>query len=133
MSFYVKLGEKKTVLEKIILVLEMFLILQYNKGYNSLIVKYHHYTLVKASHYSRYCLQVSFSREQQKYAKMLAIVVHENMKFGEHTLNNTFKHKISDEILANCGPYFTALQYINNLETKRSYKRTVYVKTLNYF
>ena len=38
MSFYVKLGEKKTVLEKMILVLEMFLILQYNKGYNSLIV-----------------------------------------------------------------------------------------------
>ena len=68
-----------------------------------------------------------------KYAKMLAIVVHENMKLGDHTLNNTFKHKISDEILANCGPYFTALQYINNLETKRSYKRKVNLKILKFF
>ena len=28
-------------------------------------------------------------------------------------------------MLRNCSPYFTALQYINNLETKRSYKRKV--------
>ena len=33
----------------------------------------------------------------------------------------TCKHKISDKILANCSPYFTTLQYINYLETKRSY------------
>ena len=33
-------------------------------------------------------------------------------------------------MLANSSPYFTALQYINNLETKSSYKRTVYLKTL---
>ena len=63
-----------------------------------------------------------------KYAKMLAIVVHENMKLGHNTLNNerahTCKHKLSAKILANCSLYFTALQYINNLETKRSYKRT---------
>ena len=42
------------------------------------------------------------------------------------------KHKISDKILANCSPYFTALQYINNLETKRSYKRKVNLKTLKF-
>ena len=128
-----------------------------------------------------------------KYAKMLAIVVHENMKLGDNTLNNerlslrggsrgrvqgvrkddlrfsnttgilqkktmwfigveveqetsappteknprsaplTCIHKICDKILANCSPYFTALQYINNLETKRSYKRKVNLKNLNFF
>ena len=61
---------------------------------------------------------------------MLAIVVHENMELGDNTLNN--KHKISDKILANCSPYFTALQYINNLETKRSYKRKVNLKNLKF-
>ena len=51
-------------------------------------------TTSKSLHYSRYYLQVSFSSEQQqltihlKYAKMLAIVVHENMKLGDNTLNN---------------------------------------------
>ena len=44
----------------------------------------------------------------------------------------TCKHNISDKILANCSPYFTTLQYINNLETKKSYKKTVYVKTLKF-
>ena len=56
-----------------------------------------------------------------KYAKMLAIVVHENMKPGHNTLNN--------ERLT----YFTALQYINNLETKTSYKRKVNFKNLKFF
>ena len=69
-----------------------------------------------------------------KYAKMLAIVANENMELGDNTLNKwealTCKHKISDKIFANCSPYFTTLQYINNLETKKSYKKTVYVKTL---
>ena len=52
------------------------------------------FTTSESLHYSRYCLQVSFSCEQQqltihlKYAKMLAIVVHENMKLGDNTLNN---------------------------------------------
>ena len=63
------------------------------------------------------------------YAKMLAIVVHENMKLGDNTLNNEtltlVNTKIYAKILANCSPYFTALPYINNLETKRSYKRKV--------
>ena len=66
---------------------------------------------------------------------MLAIVVHENMKLGDNTLNRearTCKHKISAKILANCSPYFTALQYINYLETKRSYKRKVDLKNLKF-
>ena len=33
-------------------------------------------------------------------------------------------------MLANSSPYFTALQYINNLETKRSYKKRVDLKIL---
>ena len=33
----------------------------------------------------------------------------------------------------NCSPYFTALQYINNLETKRSYKRKVNLTNINFF
>ena len=36
------------------------------------------------------------------------------------------------KILANCSPYFTALQHINNLETKRSYKRKVNLKNLKF-
>ena len=68
-----------------------------------------------------------------KYAKMLAIFVHENMKHGDNTPEGlTWKHKIADKTLANCSPYFTTLQYINNLETKRSYKRTVNLKNLNF-
>ena len=72
------------------------------------------------------------------YANMLAVVVHENIKLGDNTLNNereahTRKHKISAKILANCSAYFTALQYINNLETKRSNKRKVNLKNLNFF
>ena len=30
-------------------------------------------------------------------------------------------------------PYFTALQYINNLETKKSYKRKVDLKNIKFF
>ena len=67
---------------------------------------------------------------------MLAIVMRENMKLGDNTLNNerlTFVNKISAKILANCSPYFTALQYINYLETKRSYKGKVNLKNLKFF
>ena len=67
---------------------------------------------------------------------MLAIVMRENMKLGDNTLNDerlTFVNtKISAKILANCSPYFTALQYINNLETNRSYKRKVNLKNLKF-
>ena len=51
------------------------------------------------------------------YAKMLATVVHENMKLGHNSLNNgrlTCKRKMSDKILAGGSPYFTALQYTPN-------------------
>ena len=51
------------------------------------------------------------------------------MKLGDNILKYweafTWKDETSDNKLANCSLYFTALQYINNLETKRSYKRTV--------
>ena len=45
-----------------------------------------------------------------KYAEMLAIVVHENMKLGDNWLENVnFKHVIFDQKLANSGRhYFTA-------------------------
>ena len=70
------------------------------------------------------------------YAKMLAVVVHENMKLGDNTSELrealTCKHKIFDKTLANRSPYFTSLQYINNLETKRSYKRTVNLNILTF-
>ena len=54
-----------------------------------------------------------------KYAETLAIVVHENTS--------------SDQKLANCSPYFTALQDINILETQRSYKTTVNLENLKFY
>jgi len=57
-----------------------------------------------------------------KCAKMRGIVVHENMKLRANILNNerlSLKNK-------------NFWQYINNLETKRSYKRTVNLKNLNF-
>ena len=44
---------------------------------------------------------------------MLAIVVNENMKLGHNTLNNEGLSVVKTKflkILANCSPYFTALQ-----------------------
>ena len=50
-----------------------------------------------------------------KYAKLLATVVHENMKLGDNTLNSEsltlVNQKISAKILANYSPCFTALKY----------------------
>ena len=66
---------------------------------------------------------------------MLAIVMRENMNLGDNTLNSerlTFVNKISAKILVNLSPYFTALQYINDLETKGSYKRKVNLKNVNF-
>ena len=57
-----------------------------------------------------------------KYAEMLAIVVHENMKPGDNTPEWREALTISDKNLTNCSSYFTALIVINNLETQRSYK-----------
>ena len=62
---------------------------------------------------------------------MLAIVVHENMKLGDVNLNNEGLSVLKTKfltLLANCSPYFTVLQYFNNPETKRSYKKTVNLK-----
>ena len=63
-----------------------------------------------------------------KYAEMLAIFVHHNMKLGDNTPEwweaLTSKHEISEKKISNCGPNFTALQYINNLETQRWYETT---------
>ena len=53
------------------------------------------------------------------YAKMLAIVVHENMKLGDNTLNNETLTLVNTK-------------FLNNLETKRSYKRKVNLKNLNF-
>ena len=49
---------------------------------------------------------------------MLAIVDHENRKLGDNTLN---KDRLS-----------LVLQYIKNLETQRSYERTVNLKNLKF-
>ena len=54
-----------------------------------------------------------------KYTEMLAIFVHENIN--------------SDQILANCSPYFTTLQDIDILETQRSYKRRGLISKISNF
>ena len=40
--------------------------------------------------------------------------------------------KLPIKKVMNCSPYFTALKYINNLDTKRSYKRKVNLKNLKF-
>ena len=67
---------------------------------------------------------------------MLAIVMRETMKLGDNTLNNERLTFVNTKFLPKYWRtvalnYFTALQYINNLETKRSYKRNVNLKNLN--
>ena len=57
---------------------------------------------------------------------LLVTVVHVKMKLGDNALNNetfTCNNETSDKKVTNSSPYFNALQCINNLETKRSYKR----------
>ena len=49
---------------------------------------------------------------QLKYAKMLAIVVHENMKLGDNTLNNERLSLVNTKFLTICSPHFAALRYI---------------------
>ena len=44
----------------------------------------------------------------------------------------TCNDKTSNKQLTNCSPYFTALQYLNNLETKKSYKRKVNLKNTTF-
>ena len=45
----------------------------------------------------------------------------------------TCNDETPDKKVTNCSPYFTVLQYINNLETKRSYKRRVNLKNVKFF
>ena len=54
---------------------------------------------------------------------LLVTVVHVKMKLGDNALNNErfslVITKLPIKKVTNCSPYSTALQYINNLETKK--------------
>ena len=69
---------------------------------------------------------------------LLVTVVRVKMKLGDNALNNerlsrfTCDNETADKKVTSCSPYFTALQCINNLETKRSYKRKVNLKNLKF-
>ena len=63
---------------------------------------------------------------------LLLTVVHVKMKLGDNALNNERLSLVMKKLPINCSPYFTALQCINNLETKRSYKRKVNLKNLKF-
>ena len=60
---------------------------------------------------------------------LLVTAVHVKMKLGDNALNN---ERLPIKKVANCSRYFNALQCINNLETKRSYKRKVNLKNLKF-
>ena len=68
---------------------------------------------------------------------LLVTAVHVKMKLGDNALNNEMlslcNDETSDKEVTNCSPYFTALQYLNNVKTKRSFKRKVNLKNLNFF
>ena len=63
--------------------------------------------------------------------------VHVKMKLGDNALNNerlSFEMtKLPTKKVTNCSPYFTVLQYINNLENKMLYKKKVNLKNLKFF
>ena len=67
----------------------------------------------------------------------IVTAVHAKMKLGDNTLNNErlllVMAKLLIKKLTNCSPYFTVLQYINNLETKRSYKRKINLRIFNFY
>ena len=62
---------------------------------------------------------------------LLVTVVHVKMKLGDNALNNERLSLVITKLPIK-SPYFTALQCINNLETKRSYKRKVNLKNLKF-
>ena len=68
---------------------------------------------------------------------LLVTAVYVKMKLGDNALNNERLSLVMTRLpikkVANCSRYFTALQYINNLESKRSYKRKVNLKNLKFF
>ena len=67
---------------------------------------------------------------------LLVTVVHVKMKLRDNALNNERLSlvitKLQIKKVTNNSPYFTALQDINNLETKRSCKRKVNLKNLKF-
>ena len=67
---------------------------------------------------------------------LLVTVVHVKMKLGDNALNNERLSLVITKFpikkVTNCSPYFTALQCISNLETKRSYKGKVNLKNLKF-
>ena len=67
---------------------------------------------------------------------LLVAAVHLKMELGDNSLNNErlslVMTKLPIKKVANCSRFFTALQYINNFETKRSYKRKVNLKNLKF-
>ena len=68
---------------------------------------------------------------------LLVTAVHVKIKLGENNLNNerlllNCNDETSDKKLTNCSSYFPALQCINNLETKRAYKRKVNLKNIEF-
>ena len=60
------------------------------------------------------------------------IIVFQGQYLPRLSVNYVAISKNSDKILANSSPYFTAVQYINNLETKRSYKKRFISRLLNF-
>ena len=58
------------------------------------------------------------------------------MKLEDNTLEYWEAFTCKDETfykkIANCSPYFTALQYINNLETQMSPKTTLNLENLKF-
>ena len=70
---------------------------------------------------------------------LLVTVAHVKMKLEDkarQALNNERLSLVITKLpikkLTNCSHYFTALQCINNLETKRSYKRKVNLKNFKF-
>ena len=68
---------------------------------------------------------------------LLVTAVHEKMELRDNALNNERLSLVTTKLpikkVANCSRYFTALQCINNLKTKRSYKRKVNLKNRKFF
>ena len=74
-----------------------------------------------------YCLQVSYFRAQQQLTflhisnALLVTAFHVKMKLRDNNLNNErlslVKTKFALKKSVNCSSYFTALQYVNSLET----------------
>ena len=56
----------------------------------------------------------------------------QNMEMCARTGKYYATDKTSDKKVMNCSPYFTVLQYINNLEIKRSYQRKVNLENLKF-